>query len=321
MHAPTTQGAAAPAVSFRSAVLALLGIIALAALPLLGPSEYAIGILTLGLFFAVYAMGWDLLFGYAGEPNFGATFLIGVGAYTAALLSSNNLAAPWLCVVCGAAAAVAAGVVLALPALRLRGPYFGLVTLVAVLILRQLIILFSPYTGGEIGVAVPDTLASSSIVNYEIALGCAVICAIVLVLIARSPFGLILQAVGQDPVNAQAMGFGTVKYKLIAFCYSALFSGLAGALMTFYLGTASLNVFVDAAVGVQIIIAAIIGGRRSIIGPAIGGMFLIVGAEYLRPYGRLSELAVAVVALLVLLFLPNGLRGLLTLVKPAKDPR
>ncbi len=297
--------------------LAWLAVPALIALPFLGVSEYAIGIFTLGLFFAVYAMGWDLLFGYAGEPNFGATFLIGVGAYSAAMLNSNGIAPPWICILVGATMSVAAGVLLALPALRLRGPYFGLVTLVAVLILRQLIILFSRQTGGEIGIAVPDVLALSPIANYEIALGCAIVSAVVILGVARSPFGLILQAIGQDPLNAQAMGFSTVKYKLAAFCYSALFSGLAGALMTFYMGTASLTVFVDASVGVQIIIAAIIGGRRTIIGPAIGGVFLIVLGEYMRPFGRLSELIVAVVALLVLLFLPNGLLGLLKLKRRA----
>ncbi|TDN20676.1 branched-chain amino acid ABC transporter permease, partial [Lactobacillus crispatus] len=129
---------------------------------------------------------------------------------------------------------VFAGVLLALPALRLRGPYFGLVTLVAVLILRQLIILFSHQTGGEIGIAVPGVLALSSTANYEIALGCAIVSAVMIIIVARSPFGLILQAIGQDPLNAQAMGFSTTKYKLTAFCYSAFFSGLAGALMTFY---------------------------------------------------------------------------------------
>lgn len=301
----------APRPLISSPLAAAAAVAVLAALPFVGISEYTLGILTLGLFFAVYAMGWDLLFGYAGEPNFGATFLIGVGAYTAAMLNSKGLASPVLSVAAGAAMSVVAGVALALPALRLRGPYFGLVTLVAVLILRQFIILFSRQTGGEIGIAVPDVLALSSTVNYEIALGCAVVAGAVMLFLARSPFGLILQAVGQDPVSAQAMGFGITKYKLVAFCYSAFFSGLAGALMVFYMGTASLNIFVDAAVGVQIIIAAIIGGRRTIVGPAIGGVFLVFLGETMRPFGRLSELVVAVIALAVLLFMPNGLLGLL----------
>ncbi|WP_342363128.1 branched-chain amino acid ABC transporter permease [Terrarubrum flagellatum] len=304
------------AIMVKSGSIAALAV--LAALPFVGTPEYVVGILTLGLFFAVFAMSWDLLFGYAGEANFGATFLIGTGAYTAALLSSNGIASPVVCVAAGAVAAVVAGAALALPALRLRGPYFGLVTLVAVLILRQLIILFSPYTGGEIGIAVPGVLSLSVAINYEIALGCAAFTAGVLLFLVRSPFGLILEAIGQDSLNAQAMGFNIVKYKLAAFCYSAFFSGLAGGLMTFYLGTASVNVFVDAAVGVQIIIGAIIGGRRTILGPALGAVFLTVAGEYMRPLGSLSELIVAIVAVLVLLFLPGGLLGLITMFRRAR---
>ncbi len=289
--------------------------LATAVLPYVGLQEYSLSILTLGLFFAVYAMSWDLLFGYAGEANFGATFLIGTGAYTAALMSSNGVATPLICVAAGAAGAVVAGAVLAFPALRLRGPYFGLVTLVAVLIMRQLIILFSDKTGGEIGVAVPDVIAIEAATNFHIALGLAAVTALVLYLLVKSPFGLILEAIGQDSVNAQVLGFNIVKYKLTAFCISAFFSGLAGGLMTFYLGTASTNVFVDASVGVQIIIAAIVGGRRTVFGPILGALFMAIASEYLRPLGSLSELAVALIALIVLFFLPGGLLGLVRLAR------
>lgn len=295
--------------SLGTALFGAAALVALALLPYLGMSEYLLSILTLGLFFAVFAMSWDLLFGYAGEANFGATFLIGTGAYTAAMLSSNGLASPFVCVIAGALMAVVAGALLAFPALRLKGPYFGLVTLVAVLILRQLIILFSKQTGGEIGIAVPAVLVESSNANYEIALGCAAVTGLTLLFLMRSPFGLVLEAIGQDSLKAQALGFNVVRYKLAAFCLSAFFSGLAGALMTFYLGTASVNVFVDAAVGVQIIIAAIVGGRRTIVGPALGAVFLTVAAEYLRPLGSVSEMGVAIIALLVLFFLPGGLMG------------
>src|SRR5580693_9821721 len=103
-------------------------------------SAYLLGILTVAYYFGVFAMAWDLLFGFAGEVNFGPTFLIGLGAYTAGIL--DNLYQPpiWLCVIAGTLAAVIGGVVLALPALRLRGPYFGLTTLVAVLMLQNFIV-------------------------------------------------------------------------------------------------------------------------------------------------------------------------------------
>src|SRR5579885_605560 len=97
-------------------------------------SGYILGLLTAAYYFGVFAMSWDLLFGFAGEVNFGPTFLIGLGAYAAALLNSDlGLGIP-LCVAAGAAVATLGGLLLAVPALRLTGPYFGLVTLVAVLL-------------------------------------------------------------------------------------------------------------------------------------------------------------------------------------------
>src|SRR6202020_3385609 len=119
----------------------LIGLVAVALASFLPyfVSGYILGLLTTACYFAVFAMAWDLLFGFAGEVTFGPTFLIGTGAYTAGIL--DNLYQPpiWLCVAAGALAAVAGGVGLALPALRVRGPYFGLTTLVARLVLQNFI--------------------------------------------------------------------------------------------------------------------------------------------------------------------------------------
>src|SRR6267143_6920650 len=81
-------------------------------------SVYVLGVLTAGYYFGVFAMSWDLLFGFAGEVNFGPTFLIGVGAYTAGILNNQYGWSGYLCIVLGAMASVIAGFVLALPALR-----------------------------------------------------------------------------------------------------------------------------------------------------------------------------------------------------------
>ncbi|HVC10818.1 MAG TPA: branched-chain amino acid ABC transporter permease [Burkholderiales bacterium] len=284
--------------------------LALAALPL-WMSGYVLGVLTIAYYFGVFAMSWDLLFGYAGEVNFGPTFLIGLGAYVSGMLNAYTPVPMWFCIFIGAFAAVIGGALLALPALRLRGPYFGLVTLVAVLILQQVIVIFAGVTGGEIGLAVPDVLSVRTDPNYYYALGFMLISAAVLLGFARSPIGLILEATGQDRVAAEALGFNVTKHKLLAFCVSAFFSGLAGALMIFYLGTASVGTVVDISVAVQIIIAAVLGGRRTIIGAALGAIFLIVAGEYLRPIGELSNFAVAALALVVLMFVPDGFLGYL----------
>lgn len=282
----------------------------IAALLPLWLSIYALGVLTIAYYYGVFAMSWDLLFGYAGEVNFGPTLLIGLGAYSTGLLSNTGYPV-WLCLILGTMVAVVGGLALAIPALRLHGPYFGLVTLVAVLLLKDVIILFSTVTGGEIGMIVPNVLSISAPVNYWYALGFMIISAALLYSFSRSSPGLILQAIGQDPVEAQALGFNVVKHKLVAFCISAVFSGLAGGLLVFYMGTASVNTVVDFGVVVQVIIAAVLGGRRTILGSMAGAIFLIVATEGLRPFGQLNTVVVSGVALVVILFMPDGMLGYL----------
>lgn len=272
-------------------------------------SAYILGILTVAYYFGVFAMGWDLLFGFAGEVNFGPTFLIGVGAYASGILNNLYGLSPILCIAIGALAAVVAGLVLAVPALRVRGPYFGLTTLVAVLILQSFVVVFADLTGGEIGLTIPDVLSIDAGVNYWIALVFMTVSGLIMFGLAQSPVGLILQASGQDPVQAGALGFNIIKHKLAAFVVSAFFSGLSGALLVFYMGTASVGTVVDIAVGVQVIVAAVLGGRRTVIGAALGAIFLIVAGEFLRPTGEIATFIVSAVALLVILFFPNGFLG------------
>lgn len=288
--------------------IAVVVVIIASTLPLY-VSGYILGLLTVAYYFGVFAMSWDLLFGFAGEVNFGPTFLIGVGAYTAGIVNNLYGISPYICIILGAAAAVIAGFVLALPALRVRGPYFGLTTLVAVLMLQNFVVVFADLTGGEIGLTIPDVITIDANVNYWIALGFMTLSGAILFGLSRSPVGLVLQASGQDPVQAGALGFNIVKHKLAAFVVSAFFSGLSGALLVFYFGTASVGTVVDIAVGVQVIVAAVLGGRRTVLGAALGAIFLIAAGEFLRPLGELATFVVSAVALLTILFFPNGFLG------------
>ena len=128
--------------------ISLVVVIIAATLPLY-VSGYVLGLLTVAYYFGVFAMAWDLLFGFAGEVNFGPTFLIGVGAYTGYLPNNQYGWSVYVCIVLGALASVIAGVILALPALRVRGPYFGLTTLVAVLMLQNFVVVFADLTGNS----------------------------------------------------------------------------------------------------------------------------------------------------------------------------
>ena len=268
-----------------------LFVVALASTLPLYVSGYILGLLTIAYYFGVFSMAWDLLFGFANEVNFGPTFLIGLGAYTAGILDNlyqppicalpdrrrrsrrSREASCWRCRRCGCA-----------------GPYFGLTTLVAVLMLQNFVVVAAGLTGGEIGLTVPDVISIDDKVNYWIALGFMTVSGLILYGLARSPVGLILQASGQDAVQAGALGFNVTKHKLAAFIISAFFSGLAGALLVFYLGAASVGTFIDVTVGVQVIIGAVLGGRRTILGAVLGAVFLIAASEALRPLGDLVDL-------------------------------
>ena len=179
------------------------------------------------------------------------------------------------------------------------------------MLLQQAIVIFAGVSGGEIGLSVPSVLSISSKINYAFALIFMVVSGGILLIIARSSLGMILQAAGQDRVAASALGFDVTRHKVLAFAVSAFFSGLSGALLVFYLGTASVNAVVDLSIGIRVIIAAVMGGRRTIIGGAIGAIFLIVAGEILRPLGQLSSFVVAVVALGVIIIFPDGLLGLI----------
>jgi branched-chain amino acid transport system permease protein len=301
-------------------LLASLAVVVAASFLPFWVSGYILGLLTIAYYFGVFSMAWDLLFGFAGEVNFGPTFLIGTGAYTAGILNNLYSLPVWVCIIAGTLAAVVGGLVLAVPALRLRGPYFGLTTLVAVLILQNFIVVDAGLTGGEIGMTVPDVLTISAVWNYLIALWFMAVSGAILFALSRSPVGLILQASGQDAVQAGALGFNVTKHKLTAFIISAMFSGLAGTLLIFYFGSASIGTLVDVTVGVQVIIAAVIGGRRTILGAVLGAVFLIAMTEFLRPVGDLSNFTVFAIALFVVLVFPDGFFGLLTRAKGSVSP-
>ena len=278
-------------------------------------NEYQLGILTFSFYMAVFAMSWDLLFGYLDEVNFGPTFLIGAGAYIAALCNVYLGVPIWLSVVLGGLAALLCGYLIAKPALRLTGPYFGLVTLVAVLLLEGILMIFSRYTGGELGLTLQDVISIHTKTNYYFALLFMAVSALVMKIIVWSPLGLIMQAVGQDQVAASAMGFDVTKYKVFAFLISALFSGVSGALLVFYLGAIAINVVVAVLVTVNVIIAAIIGGRRTIVGSIFGSIFVVVVGEILRPIGTLGVAGLFAVALVVVILFPNGLLGIMQNVR------
>lgn len=301
----------------------VLFFVVVATLPLwLLQDDYLRGIGVRALIVAILAVSWNIIGGFAGRLSFGHAAFFGVGAYTSSLLLVERGVSPWIG---GAAGMVVAGVVallLGLPALRLRGIFFTLVTFVFTLILLTLARYFSNLTGGDVGLSLPLTQPSLGMMQfrgqagyYYLALAVLAVYVAISAAVSRSAFGYRLRAVRDDEEVAEALGVATTTVKLQAFVLSAGMTAFAGTL------AAQQNLFIDpgSAFGidrsVEIALGAIFGGIGTVWGPVVGGLALVLISDGLNntlrdvvPGADTIVYGFALVA--VALWLPGGLASL-----------
>ncbi|MGQ9477735.1 MAG: branched-chain amino acid ABC transporter permease [Candidatus Bipolaricaulia bacterium] len=283
-----------------------------------------ITVLILANYFAVFAMSWDILSGYTGQISFGHAFFIGVAGYTSSLLNIYLKLPLWLTIPTGVIAAVLMGLLVAVPALRLRGPYFSLVTLILPIVAIKFVLIFSDFTGGELGKYGLTPLSSTrdfiphQRINYFYSLGLMVLVAVGLSLIARTKIGKLFEAIRENEEAVEAAGINVSKYKILSFIISSFFAGLGGAFYVHYWGSLIPSTILSLTLSVELIIATIAGGMGTILGPLFGSYLLIGGQEGLKGLGQLSpalgflkEWDVLVFLILLILLLFFARRGLL----------
>ena len=274
--------------------------------------HYLNNFLTLACIYAIFAASWDLLSGFTGQMNFGHAIFFGVSAYTAALLNIHLSLAPWLTIPIGALAAVLVGLLIGIPCLRLKGTYLAFATLAFPLILTGLVLYFGEWTGGEMGVSAKgtiDLLSSSPVVRYYIAAILVVVLGFIMWKITDSKIGIIFHAIREDEVTVKASGINTTKYKLLAFCLSGFFAGIAGGLYVHHIGIAGPSTLA-LLLSFQVVIWSIFGGIATIYGPILGVFIIHPLTKYLDDssiFSDYSMLIIALLILLVMLFMPDGL--------------
>ncbi len=291
-----------------SRVVVLLFMLVLLALPLAQDDPYVLRVVILASLFAIYAASWDLLSSYAGQVSFGHALFFGVGAYTSALLNLRLAWTPWLTIPLGAVAAMAIGYLIGIPCLKLRGSYLSLATMAFPLILTGILFVFPDVSGGELGISGLDPLVRSRVAFYYIAVGAMLVLSFAMWKIGDSHTGLILHAIREDEVAARASGINTLRFKLVAFVLAGLFAGLAGGLYTHFIRSTGPSTL-EVTLSFQAVIWGVFGGVATIYGPIVGVFVLYPLTELLALVERLSQyrlLLFAVVVLLVLLFMPEG---------------
>ena len=261
-------------------------------------------------FLAIFAMSWDVLSGYTGYISFGHPFLIGIAGYTTAMLTRHAGTPLYLSMPIAVFLTMIGGTLFFFPALRTRGTYFALVTLAFMEVTYHLMQVVKPsLTGGTRGLSGLPLLVTGAVPNYYLSFFAMFVIAVGLWVLTRSGLGTVLSAIRMDEESVKSAGLNTSKLKLFAFMLSALVAGIGGALYTHYLGSISPRNMFDINFLFTILIAALIGGEQSIVGPILGAYFLTFLLEYLRPYipGAWRFLLYGVIALVVYYYAPKGL--------------
>ena len=296
-----------------------LVLLALIALPFVANSfgeAFYIALVTRILIFALAATSLNLILGFGGMVSFGHAAFLGVGAYTVVILSQMGVVDAW---VAWPTAMVVAGLfalLIGAVSLRTQGVYFIMITLAFAQMMYYLVVSFKAY-GGDDGMSLParSRIGFLDMFNdthfYYVTL---LACVAVLVLIARvlnARFGHVLQAIRENEVRMQSLGYAVFRYKLCAFIMSGALAGLAGALLANQSGFVSPAMMQWSQSG-MLMMMVILGGVGHLYGGVWGAIVFLLLEETLSHFTIHWQLGLGALLLMVVLLLPNGLTSALT---------
>ena len=312
----------------RREALLFAGVLALLVLlPLVLRDTYLLHLLILCMMFAGVTTAWNLSTGFAGMKTFGHHAFFGIGAYASALVSMNAGLSPWLTIWIGAAVASAAGLVIAVPVLRMRSvPHIAIITLAFAEIVRILISNLDGITRGELGLwGIPAfegfTLpglgpvafgANAKLGYYYVILALAAGIVGATLWLVRSRTGLALVAMRDAADAAESLGVDLVRHKMLTFGVSAFMVGLCGAFYAHYLLILSPLAAVGIDLMVLIVAMTLVGGIGTIWGPILGAFALTLTVESLRVIGDYRMLVYGALIMIVMIYTPRGLAPVLS---------
>jgi branched-chain amino acid transport system permease protein len=282
--------------------------------PFVGGDYYAhIGILV--FLNVTLVLGYRLLC-LTGLYSFCHITFFAIGAYTSALLSTRLELPVWLCFIAAGIVAALFSAGLIIPAARVRGVYFFLVSFGFLGVMESVFLHWSSFTGGDAGILVYTPLigAGTQTQDYFVILAFAVITVFVMYRLERSRFGRELAPIGSAEVLASASGINVLRNRVLAFAIGAGFAGFAGSLFAHDAAYISSNNFSMWGT-IYILVWLVVGGSRKMWGPIVGAVAMTLIAEMLRMSGILQALFYAGTLLVVVMAMPNGIVGLVDTIK------
>jgi branched-chain amino acid transport system permease protein len=240
--------------------------------------DYGLAQLTFILIYSVVGLGLMLLAGFTGLFSIGHAAFLGVGAYTEAYLQSKGWPFP-VSILFAALLSAAVGVVVGLPALRVKGIYLGIATIAFGFIVEEVLARWESVTGGNAGMSVSPPKAfgwsaDSSESFYFVCLVVTVLCTLAVLNLLRSPTGRAFVAIRDSEISAQSMGIHLAYYKTLSFALSAALAGIGGALYAHQIRFLSPDQF-NIIQSIDLLLMVVIGGLGSVHGAFLGAIFLI----------------------------------------------
>ena len=282
--------------------------VVLALVPLVVTGTYALGIILVSIYFAIIALAWNLLAGYAGQFSLAPAAFAMIGAYTTALLDHYWKVPLALGIPAAIDSTALLGWVLGKLVLRLSGPYLSLTTLAFAEIARVVIGNSHEFTRGDQGMHVA-TLTQSRVAYYYIFLATLVAVVAVLYALLRSRLGRFMTALRDDPVGASSRGIDVVRTKSVAFCVSCALCGLAGSLYGTFSQLVSPELGLLQQTGL-VLAMVVIGGMSSLTGAVAGAILVYLSSEWMRGFGNVQIIVFALLVIVFARYLPGGLWGL-----------
>jgi len=291
--------------------LGILVVGGLALLPAVLLDTFFLSFLMLLVMYAALSIGWNILGGYAGYQSFGHVAFLGIGGYTSVWLFVDFGIEPYLTAPVGALVAGVVALLVGYPCLRLKGPYFALVTLIVALT-AELIVSNLPGLNATDGIFLASPMEStllSQVFLYElmvIVLGVTIFTARY---VESTKYGLGLYAIREDEEVASTQGINSTKLKLGAFVASAALAGLAGGIYAWFLGYVTPTPMFDVRISILVVLIALLGGTQSWIGPFIGAVLLrtVDQVLVLQYGGQVAQIMYGLILVVVILFIPQGL--------------
>jgi len=269
---------------------------------------FYVHVLVESLCLSILAMSFNFLFGYMGMLSFGQAAFYGVGAYTVSMLLTKTEVPFGVSIIAGIVLTAAIGAIVGAFCVRMRGIYFGLLTMGFGQLLYVLCMRAYSFTGGDDGIqgVFPPAAVHGPHAYYYLVLAIFAAAAVIYWYIVHSPFGHTMKSIRENSLRMQFLGINLYKYYLIAFIIAAAFAGLGGALWAPFNRSVHPSMM-DWSVSGQAVIMGILGGPLSFWGPMLGAFIFTFIHAFVTGFTTYWMWILGLILLLVVLFLPGGI--------------